>query len=53
MKSEALRYFPHVELTCLALVLFFVSFVLILIYAFHKKNKDHFNALARLPLEGD
>lgn len=53
MKKEILVLFPHVYLTCFALVLFFTSFLAILIYAFHSGNKAFFTQVAQLPLEED
>lgn len=51
MKSSILQLFPYIELTCTALVLFFISFLAIGIYVFHNKNKAYFNAMANMPLE--
>ena len=53
MKQEALVLFPHIQLTCVALVLFFSSFVSVLVYAMHKQNKPFFEHVALLPLEED
>ncbi len=53
MKKDILLYFPHIELTCFALLLFFSSFMMILIYAFHTQNKAFFKQASLLPLEED
>jgi hypothetical protein len=51
MKSEIVRNFPLVELSIIALLIFFAFFVITWIRTFSVKNTEHFNELSKLPLE--
>lgn len=52
MKSQALtKYFPHIELTEMGLILFFVFFVSMIVYVFSKKRAKYYEKVSRLPLE--
>jgi len=51
MKQEILHNFPHIQLTCIALLLFFSSFLSIIIYSFHSQNKAFFSKVALIPFE--
>ncbi|MEZ4744066.1 MAG: cbb3-type cytochrome c oxidase subunit 3 [Bdellovibrionota bacterium] len=51
MKQEALSLFNHPELILTAFLLFFSTFLGILIWALKKSRQDHYDKMASLPLE--
>jgi hypothetical protein len=51
MKSEIVRNFPLVELSIIALLIFFAFFVMTWIRTYSAKHTEHFNELSKLPLE--
>lgn len=50
MKKEALDLFGQPELILFAFLLFFVSFLGILFWTFHKSNKKKFELASQIPL---
>lgn len=50
MKQEALSYFPHTELTTVAMLIFLAAFLGVVAFVFISKNKPHFDQMAKLPL---
>jgi len=51
MKAVALSNFPLTNLTCAALIIFFVLFSAMCIWVFQKFNQDKYLHLSQLPLE--
>lgn len=52
MKSQALtKYFPHIALTEIGLILFFVFFIAMIFFVFRKSRATHYESISRLPLE--
>ena len=51
MKREIVSQFPMVELTILALLIFFVFFVITWARTYSRHNREKFTQLAQLPLE--
>lgn len=50
MKKEALSLFNQPDLILFAFMLFFISFLGILWWTFHKANEKKFEAASRIPL---
>lgn len=53
MKAEGLKFFTDVVLTQMGLMLFFLSFLAILIKTYLRHSKDHYNTMAQKPFEGE
>lgn len=53
MKKEVLSQFTNPDLILLSFLLFFACFIGVVVWALLKSNKDHFDRMSRLPLEGD
>lgn len=51
MKQIALSYYEPTYLLAIALVIFFVSFLLILFWTFSRSNEKIYKELEKLPLE--
>lgn len=50
MKAQVLAHFPMTWMTCIALVIFFTSFVSIFVRAYAKSNSDLYKKMGHLPL---
>tara|TARA_B100001248_G_scaffold259870_1_gene246807 strand:- start:6687 stop:6857 length:171 start_codon:yes stop_codon:yes gene_type:complete len=53
MKQEGLKYFTDTHLTAIALVIFFVFFVVMVAVVYSKNRKKYYERLSKLPLKGD
>lgn len=53
MKAEGLKYFTDTFLTQFGLMLFFMSFLAILIKTYLRHSKEHYNSMANKPFEGE
>ena len=51
MKQVALSYFTDLDWSLLALMLFFISFVFLIIKVFFYEQKDFYDHLADFPLQ--
>lgn len=53
MKQQGLLYFTDINLTVVAMLLFMFAFGVIAFWVWNKKNRTHFDHMAKLPLEGN
>ena len=53
MKQEFLKWFPHLEFTMMAMILFFTVFIVLVLKVTVFKNKELQEAVARLPLQDE
>ena len=53
MKSEVLKLFPWIDLSCLGLVIFFVFFIGVLYRVFSEENRPIFDYAQNIPLKED
>ena len=51
MKQMALKYFTDIDLSLLALMLFFISFLFLIFRVYFFEPKDNFEKLAQIPLQ--
>ena len=51
MLREGLAFFTDTNLTLVALVLFFVTFLGVLLWTFRKSAREHYKDMAKLPLD--
>lgn len=53
MKSEVLKLFPWIDLTCLGLILFFVFFVNVIFWVLRKDRSSIYSYIEKLPYSED
>lgn len=53
MKQEALSAFQYGNLSSFAMILFMVTFVGFIYFAYSKRNKSFFEDMSRMPLNTD
>ncbi len=51
MKQEALKYFADIDLTLLALVIFFISFAFLIFRVYFFDRKEKYDRLSQIPLQ--
>lgn len=51
MLREGLALFTDTHLTVFALVLFFVTFLGVLLWTYRRSAREHYESMARLPLD--
>ncbi len=51
MKQEALKYFADIDLTLLALILFFASFGFMIFRVYFYDKKEKYDNLSQIPLQ--
>lgn len=53
MMAQAVKHFPHVWMTCIALVLFLGVFAGVLTWIFRRNSRPFYEKLSRAPLAAD
>lgn len=53
MKQMGLKYFTDLDLSLLALILFFLSFVFLIYRVYFFERKERFNNLSQIPLRDE
>ena len=53
MKQELLKWFPHLEFTMMAMILFFTVFIVLVLKVTVFRNKELQEAISNLPLQED
>ncbi len=53
MKQEALSAFQYGDLSSFAMILFMLTFIGFIYFAYNKHNKKFFDQMARMPLNSD
>ncbi len=51
MKQDVLMHFTHLNLTCMALIIFFILFVSALIWVIRPQGRALYRYMSELPLE--
>lgn len=53
MKQEYLKFFPYINLTIAAFIIFFAVFVLVFWWAYRRENSEKWIHAANLPLNDE
>ncbi len=53
MKQEALKYFANLDLTLLALILFFLSFSFMIFRVYFYEKQETYDLLSNIPLKDE